>query len=475
MFKYLLKRILIFIPTMIAITLVAFAISLNAPGDPVLQMMTGGASSANSMDAEQATSEKEYQLKRKELGLDLPVFYFSLSTLAHTDTLYKVPRVFEQEMLGRLTDEYGNWPEIVEYYHSLKELEQLIFELPKEAGSGDQLLLVKNDIITLRRESKAADIYYYLGKIDSMATLSPALAVLSPAVGMCRTRFGAVEETSTEWKTFIPAFHFYGANNQYHHWITAILFNFDFGTSYQDHRDISSIIPERLRWTLFINFFAILLAYGISIPLGVMAARFKDTLFDRISTTVLFILYSLPSFWVATMLILFLCNPEYFKWFPSNGVQDIMHSADWPLTRRIGDWAYHLVLPIFCFTYSSMAFLSRQMRTAMLENIGQDYVRTARAKGLREQLVVWKHAFRNSLIPMVTLLAGIFPGIVGGSIILEQIFTIPGMGYTIIGAINARDYPMIIAIFTLTGVLTLVGVLIADLLYAWVDPRITYK
>lgn len=475
MLKYLLKRILIFIPTMLAITLIAFAISLNAPGDPVLNMMTGGPSSSGGMDAELAASEKEYLLKREELGLNLPVFYFALTTFGQTDTLYHIPRMEEREMLTHLTDIYGNWNQISNYYYSFKDLETVTFAVTSNSDLAEHLLEIKNNIITLRREHQAEDIRYYLSRVDSLAGLHPELAGVGQASQTSLAKFETVVTQAEVWKTYTPSFHFYGPNNQYHRWITGILFHFDFGKSYADHREISTIIPERLKWTILINLFAIFLAYSLSVPLGVLAARFKNSLFDKISTTILFILFSLPNFWVATMLIMFLCNPEYFQWFPSNGVQDIMHSTDWPISRRIADWGYHLVLPIFCFTYASLAFLSRQMRTAMLESIGQDYVRTARAKGLREQLVIWKHAFRNSLIPMVTILASIFPGLVGGSIILEQIFTIPGMGLTIIQGINGRDYPLIIAVFTLTGLLTLLGVLIADLLYVLVDPRISYK
>ena len=216
------------------------------------------------------------------------------------------------------------------------------------------------------------------------------------------------------------------------------------------------------------------MTYLISIPIGVFSAVKRDTLADRIVTTTLFILYSLPTFWVATMLIFFFGGGDYWDIFPASGVQDTMHSPDWPLWKRIADWAYHLILPVFCYTYGSFAFLSRQMRVGMLEVLNQDFIRTARAKGLSERKVIWKHAFRNSLIPIITLFAAIFPAMVGGSVILETIFSIPGMGFLSYNAIIARDYPVIVAVFTLAGVLTLVGILVADILYAVVDPRISY-
>ena len=135
----------------------------------------------------------------------------------------------------------------------------------------------------------------------------------------------------------------------------------------------------------------------------------------------------------------------------------------------------YVILPLICYTYSSFAFLARIMRGAMVDVIEQDYIRTARAKGLTEKKVTWKHAFRNSLFPIITVFASIFPMAIGGSVILETIFTIPGMGLEVFNAITFQNYPMIIAITTLTGFLTLVGILISDILYAVVDPRISYS
>ena len=135
----------------------------------------------------------------------------------------------------------------------------------------------------------------------------------------------------------------------------------------------------------------------------------------------------------------------------------------------------YIILPAICYTYSSFAFLSRTMRVAMLDVVGQDYIRTARAKGLPESKVIWKHGLRNALLPIITVFANVFPAAIGGSVIIETIFTIPGMGSEAIYAIQNNNYPMIIAVLTITGFLTLLGYLISDILYAIVDPRISYK
>lgn len=473
MWKYLLKRIFIFIPTIIAITLISFAISVNAPGDPVEQMMTGS-SGDGGQNAERKATEKQYLEKRKELGLDLPIFYFSVSTLADCDTLYRIAKPNERKTLQRLISIYGNWDEIQAYRNTYTELEEVLYAVVPDSTGTEALITAKNILAEIKDNYQREELTYRFDTLDALLGTASFGANVRPFANRARTAFDAVVATATGWKTIFPAIHFYGFDNQYHRWLRNLLM-FNFGTSYQDKRPITTKLPEALRWSIFINIFSILIAYLVSIPIGIYSATHKDSTTDRVSTSTLFVLYSLPSFWVATMLITFLCNPEYIQLFPSNGVQDTSHNANWALTQRLGDWIHHLILPTICYTYTSFAFLSRQMRVGMLETINQDFIRTARAKGLPERKVIWKHALRNSLIPIITLFAQIFPAMIGGSIILETIFTIPGMGYLSFQAIGARDYPVIISIFTLSGVLTLVGILVADVLYAVVDPRISFS
>ena len=146
-----------------------------------------------------------------------------------------------------------------------------------------------------------------------------------------------------------------------------------------------------------------------------------------------------------------------------------------PYWDRFFETAYHFILPLFCLTYASFAFISRQMRGGMLNVLEMDYIRTARAKGLKKQVVIWKHAFRNSLIPIITLFANIFPAAISGSFIIEVIFSIPGMGQLTLQAIFQRDYPIVFTVLMFSSILTLVGILIADIMYAFVDPRISFS
>ncbi len=257
---------------------------------------------------------------------------------------------------------------------------------------------------------------------------------------------------------------------QYLLWVKRVV-TFDFGTSFKDHRRVWDKIAERLPITIQINVISIFLVYLIAIPFGIYSATHPDTLLDRALTLLFFFLYSLPNFWVAVLLIMLFGGGDFWDIFPVYGIASI-GAENWPFWQQLLDRLWHLVLPVACLTYGGLAYLSRLTRAELLEVIREDYVRTARAKGLSERVVIFKHAFRNALLPIITLLAFLLPAMFGGSVIIESIFSIPGMGQLGFEAVLSRDYPVIMAITTLSALLTLLGLLISDILYAVLDPRI---
>lgn len=260
---------------------------------------------------------------------------------------------------------------------------------------------------------------------------------------------------------------------QYGKWLHRLV-TLDFGESYVDHQPVLTKITRALPITLLLNFLTIIIIYIISVPLGVIAAIKPQSCFDYGSSVLLFILYSLPAFWVAAILMAYLAGGDYFNWFPIMGISSLGANQLLSPWQYVVNVTWHLVLPVICLTYGGFAFLSRFARSAMLEVIRQDYIRTAWAKGLSAWAVIMRHGFRNALIPMVTLMGGLLPGLLGGSVIIEQIFSIPGMGRLGFQAILQRDYPLIMAIAVIDAVLTLISLLVSDILYAVVDPRIRY-
>jgi peptide/nickel transport system permease protein len=482
MIRYIIGRLILFIPTIIVISLLAFIISINAPGDPldiVMNTSSNNNEAGVSLNPNQAI-QKDYW--RKKLGLDLPLFYVSIKSLPEPDTLYKVFNKDERTAFERLINQYGNWEEIHKYYLSLNTFSALLNSLNIDSNNiQSDLTNARYEINTLKTAYEECIIQNKIENLNHFIHSYPQqLSIITPQFEELISNYSSIKTNSSKWKNYIPAIAFHGLHNQYHKWIfgdegtnSKGLIRGDFGISYITKQPVSEIIYNRLGWTFFFSFTSILLAYLISIPIGIKAAANKGKLFDRISSIILFMFFSMPVFWMATLLLMTFANPDVFKIFKASGVSPIEgFPASMNLFDKIIACIPYLVLPTICYTYSSLAFIARSMRVSMVETLSLDYIRTARAKGLPESMVINKHAFRNSLFPIINLFATLFPAIISGSIILESIFSIPGMGTETIAAIEAKNYPMIVAIFTLTGLLTLTGFLISDILFKVTDPRV---
>jgi peptide/nickel transport system permease protein len=255
---------------------------------------------------------------------------------------------------------------------------------------------------------------------------------------------------------------------QYAAWLKR-LSRADFGRSFLDDRPVTEKILERLPVTVTINLWSLALVLGIAVPLGVAAAVRPGGLFDRLTTVFVFIGYSMPSFWLAL-----LCMALFgvtLHWMPISGIHSLDHES-LPLWGRWLDTARHLLLPVGIAAFVSLAGMSRYMRSSMVEALRQDYIRLARAKGVPERRVLFHHGLRNGLLPLITILGLSLPDLIGGSVIAETIFSIPGMGRLFYEAVMARDYPVVMALVTIGAMLTLLGNLLADLAYAVADPRI---
>jgi len=260
---------------------------------------------------------------------------------------------------------------------------------------------------------------------------------------------------------------------QYASWLWRVV-RFDFGDSIKHHRPVTELIAERLPITLTLNLLAFAIIYTVSLPLGVLTAVRHQRLFDRLSSVILFMLWALPSMWVGQMMIGYLCGPTFMNWFPPAGLSS-NNSDVLPFFPWLVDRLWHLALPVLCLTYAGFAYLTKQVRAGMLDNLRADYVRTAKAKGLSNWQVIFYHAFRNSVIPVITIMATLLPAMFGGSVIIESIFSIPGMGRLAFEAVTTRDYNVVMAVATIAGVLNLAGLLLADIAYAVADPRISFE
>jgi len=256
---------------------------------------------------------------------------------------------------------------------------------------------------------------------------------------------------------------------QYWHWLGRLA-RLDFGRSFMpDGRPVLDKIRERLPVTLLLNLIEMLIILAVAVPIGIFSATRQYSLFDKVTTVFVFVGFATPDFWLA--LLLMILFGVQLGWLPISGLR----SLNW---EYLGFWTQqwdffsHLILPIAVATFGGLAGFSRYMRQSMLEVIRQDYIQSARAKGLAERVVIGKHALRNAMLPIVTILGLSLPGLIGGSVIVESVFAIPGMGQLMVQSVFQRDYPVIMANLVIVSVLTLLANLVADLSYGLVDPRI---
>ena len=258
-------------------------------------------------------------------------------------------------------------------------------------------------------------------------------------------------------------------HEQYLDWLSRII-RLDFGISMSsDARPVMEKIGERLPLTIGMNIASLLLTLLVAIPVGVLSAWKQGSFFDRGMTVLVFLGFAMPGFWLALLLMLHF-GLEH-QWLPISGLTslDFESFSRW---EKLVDIGSHLILPITVITVGSVAGMSRFMRASMLEVLRQDYILTARAKGLPTRLVIFRHALRNALLPVITLLGLSVPGLIGGSVIIETIFALPGLGQLFYTAVMARDYPLIMGNRVLGAILTLAGNIAADIGYGLADPRI---
>lgn len=260
---------------------------------------------------------------------------------------------------------------------------------------------------------------------------------------------------------------------QYGLWLKDIV-TLDFGTSFIDRRPVIDKIAERIPVSLVFGLSSIFFSLLIGIPLGILSAAKKDSIWDRIIAIKVIACYSLPTYVLGILLLTFLGGGDFLDLFPIYGIQSDNYDQ-LSFLGQIFDRIHHFILPCICYCIGTLAFITQQQRASLLESMNQDYIRTARAKGLGEERVVLKHAFRNSLIPIVTIVGAMIPSILGGGVIIESLFSIPGLGLLAFESLLQRDYPTIMANFTIVAFLSLLGIFLSDLFYVVIDPRIDFE
>ena len=421
MINYVIRRTLLMIPTLLGITILVFLIVRFAPGNPLTAPLTDGAISSEAS----AATQDYYQ---KKLGLDQPIWRQYLNWWRS---------MFRAEIdAPAWTDETNPRP---------------IYTLSDASVQSSQLLLVQG-----------AD-----GDWFEFVTSTPN--------GTPKARIVGQPDRAMMLGNLVRLDRPIDTNNLHQYRYTARVFAVTLGQSQTSRTTVMQELRRRLPITLLINVIAFSLIYIIAIPTGVLMAVNRGGRFDVASNALMLGLWSVPIVLAATVVVGYLttggAGPQ---WFPNHGLSSI-DAQRLPFFAWLGDRAWHLVLPVICITYGGFAYLAKQMRAAVLDNLTMDYVRTARAKGVSNRSLLLHHVLRNSVLPLITLLATLLPYLIAGSVIIEKIFNIEGMGLFTFRAVMNRDYDVVQAMALVAGVLNMTGILLADIAYAVIDPRIGFE
>ncbi|MFW5829411.1 MAG: ABC transporter permease [Planctomycetota bacterium] len=483
---YLIRRLLLMIPTMLGVLVITFGVTRMGT-DPLRSSMSAAAGEEGALDPRMVGQSIEAGLaKARRSGQDLPALVNTRGFLDKQDVvdwLRATERRPELDESERIAAETGLW---LQGRFAVEPLYQVLRDPELAALHGPASMALS---FAAYRPLLAIDLDHLSPELRKRITLRNA-ALRGLRIGYendVQTGFRTTEPELPSTYARIEAFwQRYGADFQFdagERW-GAVLVETGFVDffvrffsgrleSEQSRRPVFALIGERWYVSFWLQFFSMIIAWSVAVPLGIRSARRRGSLEDRVTTNTLFAAWSLPDFFVGSLLLFYLATdrPGDPAWFPNRGLAS--DGAIWYSTPRyLVDLLWHTALPLFCLTYGSFTVLSRYMRGQLLEQLGADYARTARAKGCDEDRVVYHHCLRNGLVTIITLGSTLLAALFGGFVVVESIFSINGLGLLLLDAARAQDMPVIMASTIISVGLLLLSILIADLLYAVVDPRI---
>lgn len=450
MLNYYIKRILLFVPSLLLIGLFTFYLFHAAPNDPVEDLLATEGYEDQTIPI--AVYQKQYDRLSAEMKLDLPKFYFSIVPNYYPDTLYRIRSKFERQRAVNLLSHHNNWEAIDKF---LVEGNKALLSF----GSGP----VGNDVERILLQTEPANIETEVKASIGNSTKLSKLISSASVIGHKNTSLIAV-----------PKFHWYGINNQFHFWISNF-FKGQLGRSILDGRPVWSKISKALSWTLYMVLLGLLISLLITIPLGVWSAYSPSSKLEKLLSSFFYFIYAMPLFWLGTVMVVFFTTDQYGSWtniFPSVGIDPFSGSGS--TFSNIIHNSRQLILPIFCLVIHSTAYFSRLVRTSVVSESKQQYRITAQLKGLSKKSTYWKHLFPNALLPLITIIVGVIPASMAGSLVLEVIFNIPGIGRLMYDSIFGNDWYVIFSIVMLVGTVTIISYLVGDILYSYTNPKIRF-
>ena len=477
MWQFIGKRLAALVLSFGLIAVAGFILVENTPGDPVRQLMvSSGISYSGKLDVH----HHNYDVLYRKLGLDKPAFYVTWTSCAVPDSFYFLPDVERRNQLVKLSAATGNATAVYNFRKSLEELQAVIL-LKKDSNA----LLNERFIFASEKLLHATDVHFLTEILnDKLWSEAHPDELTAMQYRKVRNYFNTVFSNTKPWKHWIPSIGF-NCDNRFHYWVfgrntndgstasTRGICRGDFGNSYFSHRPVTEMIGHPLKITLIISLLAIFLSLFVSIPLGGLLVLYKNTWLGKTIPLLMNFIFAIPIFFMATLLMEIFANPDVLSWFPVSGIGPIggiPEGTSW--LHRLCISIPYFVLPVITYFYGITVFFTRMVQAQLSNESDMDYIRTARAKGLSEKAVIFIHAMRNSFFPVLTISLDILPVMLSGSVLLESLFSIPGLGLTIIAAVQNQDHPVLIACFVLLGFAISTMYLVLDILYKIIDPRL---
>jgi peptide/nickel transport system permease protein len=452
--RYLLSRLLLAIPTLLVVSVIVFHLGQWSVDDPV-SLRGGGVTSFQSYDPD---VQARLYADQARGWADKPLFYFGLSSSAYADTMHRVFPPWRHQKMRHLAAQCGQWPLADRYERASAAC---IRALEQGFDSIAQRQLLNRELGTLNLADTPSEIDSSLARIRSY--IAPATLPEVDSLAAARQRLFGLQA----WAH--PVFRWYGLDNQYHTWLMGFV-----GLPQAGQK---MVVWDTLRYPLYttvlVTTVAMLLALGLAVPLGIFAARWQHRPVGAWVRWAMLLLFSLPVLVIGSGLRYGFATAGHGWYVPYLG--GVAATTFEPDNQGYGAWLVinhtKFILPIATIALHLLALLTLQMRTGMLGELGRSYIRTARAKGLSERAVHWRHALRNALFPIITAFAGLLPGAVGGSLVTEAIFRYHGIGEVTMTAFERQDYPVLMAVVMLVATITILSALLADWLYTRVNPK----
>ncbi len=468
MLAYAIRRLLFFIPTILVVSLIAFGLSNRVAGDPVGLIMGEDVFSLDENPDEYASWLEEYQRTASQYHLDKPKFYFSILPSNYPDTLYRLLPISRQQQAKLFLQEYGDWKLITQF---LDEVERLRKELIAASNKPSNYIEINSLINQLGRTVGKKEIKKILDKLKIACASNPDF---SPKIEKLDELFNRMSK-SNHTALLLPKVVWNGMENQYHYWFGGLLKG-DFGVSIVDGKKVSTKIMDALPKTLLLNFLALIVGLFLGFLLGVYLATHSGNWMSKILISKIYAILAIPSFWLASLLVIFFTTSDYGAWtnlFPSGGYGQIPDGASFLKIIRIR--LSHLILPTLSIALPLVGVIALQLRRSLVAELKKNYIKTAKLKGISDRHVIWRHGVRNAIFPILAMFSSVLPGMIGGSIAIELIFNIPGMGHLLLHSIYNKDWSVVFGILMLVAVLTVISLLLMDILYAKLNPQVSLK